>query len=242
MGANRQSRFHGKDPRYKNKDRARIVDCSPVQTNHDEVAELNRKSLDAKMRWHPARTLDRIKIAPEPELEEVVKRYLAQKANADTEPSALERHNAEIVHAPERVMLDAPIGANDSRQLAPRKHDILLQLFSERKISLGHFHAGRRWQWDREASTIQPVVTIDWSMSSPNPYQLDGEMTERQWEAMRRRKQFVAFAGLAAATMLDFMLEVDRGRADLIELTKMPAVQIECAIEELLEKVCECFA
>lgn len=249
MGANKKSRFHGKDPRYKNRDRTTLVEIAPIAAIawEDEADRFlaDRALNDWKVTAPSGRRTDFCKVAPEPELEDVVKRFLAKRDLAikqETQPTAVDRLNAEYLHAPERVRLEAPLGMNDVQQTAPRNHDILLQLFSERKISLGHFHAGRRWQWDREAATVQPVTSIDWSQSSPNPYQLDGELTERQWAAIRNRKRFITHAGLTACTMLDFCLEVDRGRSELMQLTKLPAVRIECVVEELLDKVCECFA
>jgi hypothetical protein len=237
MGANKQSRFHGKDPRYKNIERTTLADIAPVEPNGwDSEADqfLADRQLNhfRETRIYGARAS--WKVAPNPELEDVVKRYLASRNIAPI----LE---TEIEHRPERVALETPAHAIDPLQIAPAKHDILLQMFMEKKISAGHFHAGRHWQYNREAATLQPNISIDWSMTSGSPYQ-NTEMSERQWEAIRRRRQFTQQFGVAAAAMLDFFLEVDRGRADLIELTRMPAVRIETALEELLEKVCECFA
>lgn len=244
MGANKQSRFGGQQPRYKNIERTVLADIFPVERNLDDEAdqflEERRQSTFKEARYISSKPA-MFKVAPNPELEELVKRYVAARHLKEPVGNPkLEAHNNEILLAPEAVRLKTP-EAIEPKQAAPISHDVLLQLFSERKITLGHFHAGRRWQWDREAATIQPNTSIDWSQSSPSPYQSE-EMSERQWGAIRRRRVFAEHSGLAAATMLDFLLEVDRSRSDLMKLTGLPAVQIECALEELLEKVCECFA
>lgn len=244
MGANKPSRFGGKDPRYKTRDRATFVDIAPVESGgwgHDSHLA-DRQMENWKIAKPAGRPSNFCKVAPEPELADAVKRYLAahNTALAPSEASIkLDSHNNEILALPGHIRLETHI--HEPMQGTPTAHDILLQMFAEKKIGQGLFHAGRRWQWDREAATIQSSVSIDWSRSSPSPYQSD-EMNERQWAAIRRRRQFTTHSGLAAATMLDFLLDADRGRSKLIQLTGLPAVQIECALEELLEKVCDCFA
>lgn len=247
MGANKPSRFHGQKPRYKNIERTTLADISPVEIDGWE-AESERYFADRQLnQFKESRIYGRRaawKVPPNLELEDVVKRYLAAR-NIEAAPSEaaikLEIHNKEIIAAPEIVRLETPAHALEPMQAAPAAHDILLQMFSQKKITQGLFHAGRRWQWDREAATLQPSVSIDWSRSSPSPYQ-SGDMDERQWSAIRRRRQFTTHAGIAAATMLDFLLEPDRGYQELVTLTAQPAIQIECSLEELLNKICECFA
>lgn len=246
MGANKPSRFHGQKPRYKNVERTTLADILPIETNgwENEAANFlaDRQLADQKVHHPAGARRDLFKVAPNPELEEAVKRYIADRDTAESPQEKLYNGlKIPIDHQPERVALEAPACALDPKQIAPAAHDILLQMFVEKKIGLGYFHAGRRWQWDREAATLQPSVSIDWSRSSQSPYQ-DSELTEHQWDAIRRRKRFIAHSGIAIATMLDFFLEPDRGRSELMQLTKMSAVIIECTLEELLEKVCNCFA
>jgi len=237
----------GRQPKYKNIERTTLADISPVESNGWEE-ESERYFAEHRLNEFKASKIHgkraAWKVQPNPELEDVVKRYIAARNIAETPSDGsikLDHHNREILTTPEKVRLETPGHVLEPMQTASASRDILLQMLIARKIAHGHFHAGRRWQWDREAAVLQPSTSIDWSQSSPSQYQ-SSELSERQWDAIRRRKQFTTQFGIAAATMLDFLLEPDRGHAELMKLTDLPAIQIECALEELLDKICECFA
>ena len=127
-------------------------------------------------------------------------------------------------------------------RVEPSRRDVLMELFVCRKISSGQLHAGRRWQADKEWATLQPSQSIDWSQSTNRmPYQARGEVTEGQWIAMKRRRQFTEAIGLASSAFLDFCLDADKGSAELSRLLNVTSDHLACVIDDLLSQLCTCF-
>lgn len=121
--------------------------------------------------------------------------------------------------------------------VAASARDVLLQLFMERKISGGHMYAGRRWQDIMERATLQPNMSIDWSQRvSLMPYQARGTVTDGQWSAMKTRRRFHDEHGPSLLGLLDFCLQPDRRRADLIRAFNTNDDELVKLFENLLGK------
>lgn len=178
----------------------------------------------------------------EPALVEQVKQYLAKR-------------KAEAARVQDVRLFDAPKGEEfrliksdvfapfaEAELVRSSDRDAVLQLYVERKISAGQLHAARKWQVWKEQGSIQPNMTIDWSQSLKRaPYQHRGDLTGSQWGALRRRQEFLTFAGPSCAALLDFCLEADRSRAELMSALKIDGDRLEAVFNELLTKLCECF-
>jgi hypothetical protein len=120
--------------------------------------------------------------------------------------------------------------------VAPSERDILMQLYAEKKITALQLRAGRSWQWDMEAAAIQPNVSIDWSEPRGGlHYQKRGDLTERQYTSMMRRRDFQKSMGNAALLMLDACLDVDRGRSELTFMFKCRGQNVDATMRQLLD-------
>ncbi|MDB5611348.1 MAG: hypothetical protein JWP25_8248 [Bradyrhizobium sp.] len=98
------------------------------------------------------------------------------------------------------------------------KRDILLQLYSERKIARVELLAGRMWQQLMHEGSIQPSCSFDFSISiwASGTWQADGDLTDTQYRAMRRRGILRRALGYGVADMLDSVLLPDVGRAEIL--------------------------
>lgn len=174
--------------------------------------------------------------AAEVALTESVARYLANRPKNSKVDFA--DQPVPMADIPERQQWDiSHLNSNeDGKLVAPSERDILLQLYVERKISGLQLRAGRAWQWDMEAAAIQPNMSIDWATPRIGlHYQTRGDLTERQYQAMARRREFQRSIGTSALRMLDFCLDVDRGRADLIFWLQCAARNVDGVIRQLLD-------
>lgn len=242
MGANKQSRFHGKDPRYKNKERTTLSDLLPAVGNRWDVeAEqfLEDRTLNNfREAFAPAAlgTLSWNIPKQDVALTAEVKRYLEVRKAVDARKEANSIFPSRWTDLPEKTALPSA-HHDDVERVEASRRDVLMELFVERKITAGRLHAGRVWQMMKEHATLQPSQSIDASGGGLH-YQQRGEVTSGQWSAMQWRRNFIEYAGLTMTTMLDFCLEADRSRADIMRRTGQPAVIVEAMVEELLDKIC----
>lgn len=192
--------------------------------------------------WKPARPQRSKPDEPKRiELVDEVARYLAKRKQERTAQQAEQERIAEInaIHAKDVFrsisgegfsgFLDGPIVRSSER-------DILLQMYVEKKISTQQLRAGRQWQHDMEAATIQPNTSIDWSEPRGGlHYQTRGTITERQHDAMTRRKEFSEAMGAIALRALDYCFDADRGRAELVSSLAGRGNSVDGIIRELLD-------
>lgn len=244
MGTRRSKHNRGRKPFYKDHDHTTLADIAPVEAHGwEEEAEqfLHDRHANsfAEARYRPTRGYLATRIGkPDPELTASVKAYLAKRR---AEQARLEAAAVfpDVRRSPERVISTFDF-TREADHVEPSHRDILMEMFVERKITHGQIYAGRRWQADKERAAIQPSRSIEWSNPGV-PYQARGDLTGSQWAAMKRRSSFVAAEGIAMATFLDFCLEADRGRSELVQMTGITAVSLECAIEDMLTKLCRHF-
>jgi hypothetical protein len=100
------------------------------------------------------------------------------------------------------------------------KNDILLQLYSEKKIARVELLAGRMWQQLMNEGTIQPLSSFEFSASiwTSGLWQADGDLTAVQYRAMRQRAVMRRSLGRDVSDMLDSVLSADVGRATILKL------------------------
>lgn len=244
MGTRKSKHNKGRKPFYKDYDRTKLADICPISNtaSGNDIANVSCYSIISN--YHGASTKPSmhdnwIISRPNPELSAIVKTYLAKKQEEQRRHDALQTF-PDVRRDPERVLLrdyEPPI----AERVETSRRDVLMEMFVERKITPGQMHAGRRWQADRERATLQPSRTIDWSLGRLAGYQVRGGLSPQQWNAMKRRRDFIKAEGLAAATMLDFLLDNDQGRSAIVRLMKIPPVRIEQMLDDLLTRLCEYF-
>lgn len=180
--------------------------------------------------------------APEPGLAADVARYMEKRraeAARNKAVRAFAKPDGEKFHLIEGAAFE-PFATAEMVRSSDR--DVVLQLYIERKISAGQLHAARKWQAWKEQGSIQPNMTIDWSQSmNRSPYQRRGDLTDGQWSAMQRRREFLEYKGAASAAFFDFCLDADRSRSELLALLKINGERLEQIFDDLLTKLCECF-
>lgn len=228
MGTRRSKHNKGRKPLYKHFER----DTIRQWTFGEEPTERNWDDRE------PQRIVySTAKPTPSPELLPIVQKYIEARKIVEARKEA----NSHFPAVGGNVLALVEDGARNPHLVAervePSERDVLLQLFVEHRISAGQLHAGRRWQAWREAAAIQPNATIDWS-GEYKPYQARGNLTELQFAAMRARRQFLDYAGIASVTFLDFCLDADRGCADLMRLLRLDRRQIGDVLDDLLMKLC----
>lgn len=123
-------------------------------------------------------------------------------------------------------------------------NDIIAQLFFDKTITGWQASAGRRWQRYMQEGTIQPSTCVDWSepVSRSFGYQPRGEVTERQWTAMKFRASIGRRGGRTLVGQLDFALDFDVGISGLRTKLRLGNRQCACFVRELLNKLCDCIA
>lgn len=229
MGTRRSRHNKGVKPLYKNIDRdsARFATWGILGEKPE--------------REKPEPVIPRHVVAPRVsvDLEESVKRFLEERAKAKApiiQTAARERRAAEFVNVSAFL---SPAKEQEESSLTVSQDDILLQMFMERRLSGRQFRAGRIWQYDFEAATIQPNLSIDWSESVKGMhYQRCGDVTERQYNAMGRRRAFIEEAGSSVAAFLDFALGADRGRSHLLKLLAVDGDGLHAAVDSGLKTLC----
>lgn len=229
MGTRRSRHNKGRKPLYKHFERDTIRQWS------DEKPEPERTVFNKPRTW-----TSKTEVKASPELLPIVARYLETRKQVEARKQA----GAVFPNARGEEFSSLDIADHDTAaRVQPSERDILLQLFVERKIGVGQLHAGRKWQMFREWATIQPNQTIDWSCGSVArmPYQKRGDLTESQCSAMKHRRLFLDYAGAVASSFLDFCLDADRGRAELLSSLKMESDQLAEIFDNLLTQVCVCF-
>lgn len=176
-----------------------------------------------------------------PELADVVAVYL-EKRRAEN----ARKFDGQVFPAPkksaEHRFIDGaefnPHLADDNPDLVrASESDVLLQLFVERRISAGQLHAGRWWQRMREQATLQPNACF-LARAWGKPYQVRGNISDSQVDAMAYRRDFRSYAGPAALAFLDFCLDADRGGEELTRLLNIGRDQLAAVIDDLLSKLC----
>lgn len=236
MGTRRSKHNKGRKPLYKDFERETIRRWS-----YDEEKPAREKIVPEKRNLSNAR-----RPTPKPELADIVSQYLAKRqqdaARMEADKVFPERKREHEFRLIDGSVFNPHLAADNDELVRSSDRDVLLQLFIERKISTGQLYAGRRWQTDRERATIQPNMTIDWSQStSKMPYQRRGDLTGVQSAAMARRRQFIESSGVACASFLDFCLDADRGRSELMGLLRVDGVELSKIFDDLLSKLCVCF-
>lgn len=168
--------------------------------------------------------------APNPELEDRVRRYLeARKAAAEAERIVEELRVAAVRRTELReakVIETMPIVEQYLVSVSDR--DISLQLYVEKKISINQLHCARLWQHYVEEHTLQPSQSID--ASAPDhcqPWQRDGDMTEAQYRAVMIRKLVAGPLGQKRVRFLDIILQPDVGRTQARILFRAPWDRIQ---------------
>ncbi len=225
MGTRRSKHNKGRKPLYKEHGTETIR-----HWDADEGVVEKRKLIP-----HVRNRTINVKPAPDIGLEAKVAAYLERRraiaARKETDQQFPQRWN----ETPERISVVLP-DWRAAEEVEPSRRDILMELFVERKITGSQLHIGRRWQSDRERATIQPNKSIDWSRPIAGAYSTR-DINDAQWSAMRRRRNFIDQAGASTATLLDFCLEVDRGRDDLMKTFRVSACQVDAMVEDLIEKL-----
>jgi hypothetical protein len=123
-------------------------------------------------------------------------------------------------------------------------HDILLQLFSERKIARVELLAGRMWQELMHDCSIQPASSIDFATPAhlAGLYQVDGDLSERQFKAMRKRAILRRSLGPEAFAMLDVLLSPDVGRREILRAYRWAGRGLIQRLQYCLKEVAVCLS
>lgn len=151
----------------------------------------------------------------------------------------LGRRQQSDYHLIEGAAFRGDLKENENDIVSVSERDIVLQLFIERRLSLKQLRAARIWQRYLEEATIQPNKTIDWSAAiNPLNYQRRGDLVERQKLAMAHRRLFSDSVGVATAAFLDFCLDADRGRSDLMSALRVDGAAVAAVVDDLLTKLC----
>lgn len=234
MGTRKSKHNKGRKPLYKHfeRDTVRTFQSEPEMMRTRIIPDMRHRRT-----YQPENTDKVVALTAE------VQRYIARRREIEARQESVKefpKPSGEQFHLIDGSMFLPYFSDGRHDVVRPSERDVLLQLFVERKISAGQMHAGRRWQADKEWATLQPSRTIDWSAST-RPYQARGTVTGSQWGAMKRRRSFIDAEGIAVATFLDFCLEPDRGLADVVRRTGAAVVILECAIDDLLTRLCRHF-
>jgi hypothetical protein len=240
MGTRRSKHNKGVKPRYKELGR------ESIRFTFDDEKPSHKKARQAPPWWVSTavpgvwRTARRETCA-QPELADAVAAYLEKRRAQNARVAAAQVFPTPLKSAEHRLIdggVFHPHLADDNPNLVQTsERDVLMQLFVERKISAGQLHAGRQWQRIREQATLQPnasVLARAWS----RPYQVRGNISDRQAEAMEYRRDFCCYAGPAALASLDFCLDADRGTDELTRLLNVGLDQLTTIIDDLLSKLC----
>jgi hypothetical protein len=107
--------------------------------------------------------------------------------------------------------------APDADLVCVSQRDVLLQLYVERRIARVELLAGRTWQHLMEHATVQPCASVrfDQPVFQQGKWQPDGDLTDGQWEAIRRRAAVRECLGRPTVNFLDETLAPDVGRGTL---------------------------
>lgn len=123
------------------------------------------------------------------------------------------------------------------------ERDILLQLYVEKKISRVEMEAGRLWQRYMTEATIQPCVSFDPAtpVSQARLWQPDGDLTDRQYTAIRHRRIIEQAIGRGPRSLLDALLEPDVGRSAIIRTYGLASRQLVERLRYFLKEIAVCF-
>lgn len=104
----------------------------------------------------------------------------------------------------------------DEQKFTVSRRDILMRWYIEKKIDRTQFYAGRLWQHDAEASTIQPSASyvLDAPINQQQVWQTDGNLSDKQWRAVRRRTAIARYFGTEVVKFLDEFLAPTLTRAE----------------------------
>lgn len=220
MGTRRSKHNKGRKPLYKE---FRLISAGDTPWWHDDGWTRPVEASPVPLRRYKPPT-------PNVQLEARVAAFLAQRqAVPDNIPIPSTRRDPERV--PEVINIDA------DHRVSSAPDDIILQMMIERRLTGRQFRAGRIWQFDMEAATIQPLRGFDWSRAQ-SMYQSRGDVTDRQFEAMRRRREFVDAYGPEPARFLDLCLDAFQTRGGLMRLFGLRACELHDHINRALTALC----
>lgn len=170
------------------------------------------------------------------ELTESVRRFLeARRHGPEKLPQSLPQMPERVISG--EVFTGRPEN-NDGAKARASASDILLQLYTEERLTIRQYRAGRIWQRDMESATIQPNLTINWAEPARGMhYQRRGDLTEYQWEAMTRRRSFAKAVGPAVGSFLDAALDANMGRRALTLAFGLDPSTLEEAVAGALDEL-----
>jgi len=148
------------------------------------------------------RATARARAAPDVELTESVRRYLAERQ----EPVTIASKPPVVEHN------DLIVGSRNLRESDfASQRDIVLEMYIDKRLSVAELQAARMWQHYMEEMCLQPPISCDPSGREGYQYQRDGEISQSQYDAMVCRRIAEKALGKPNRAFLDAILQPDIG-------------------------------
>jgi hypothetical protein len=127
------------------------------------------------------------------------------------------------------------------QRLSIAERDFIMRWFVEKKIDKSQLFAARLWQHDAEQVTVQSGgVDLSAPISDQQVWQIDGDLTDSQWRALRRRGVVCNAYGLTVVRFLDDCLAPDMCR-DSLDRSKRHGHYWQDQLKFYLRQIAVCY-